>query len=270
MERSRLKTKGVPLQRSAPSDQEYRNAVEQYVDAILDPRRPWLKEFILVFGFPKIPTQWQIESGALAAKMREAISADYFVDEALFLALEQRDRKALITTFTKIAKARQLTHDELERLLLSVDSKELKKSIKALGDPFKTPPGPVPPTAGQYDHALKLSDDLHLLLLRLLQEQATGTTNTTQDIIQFIAKDFPGTVGLVIENLALLEDVLQDRHLQGKAKKTRTRARVLADALAGAVHLKLMPSTAREYLRAERYRRSRVRDKAAKTSPANS
>jgi hypothetical protein len=84
---------------SLPSDEEYQRFAEQFVDAVLDPRQPWLVQYLKVFGFPPVPTEEQIASGALAAKMRSAIegSSSFFVDEWIYEGLTKPDRQLILT-----------------------------------------------------------------------------------------------------------------------------------------------------------------------------
>ena len=179
---------------------EYQAFSEQFIDAILDPRQPWLIQYILAFGFPPIPTAEQIASGALAAMMREAIDASPFTIEWLYEALKNRDRETLIARFKEIANERGLTRDELSRLLACVDFKTLKMSIKGLSEPFKYRPGPTPPTERQYNEALSGAESLYPVLLKLINQQSTGTKNTIADTLNYLAKDFPKACKFLLDN----------------------------------------------------------------------
>lgn len=244
-------------QQSLPTDEDYLQFAERFIDAVLDPRQPWLVQYILAFGFPPVPTWYQIDSGALASKMRQALDAEHWnVDEWLYDALQTGDRKTLIAYFTEEATERKLTTDELSRLLACTDFKQLKKSLKGLAKPFKFRPGPTPPIERQYDEALKCAERLYPLLLEFLHEQGRGTANTPREIINYLAKDFPESSKFLLDNLSVLEACIRDKRLFKKAKtRTYARAHVLADAIAGSVHLGRRTSTAVEYLRTERRKR---------------
>jgi len=240
-------------QESAATEQEYREFAERFTDAVLDPRQPWLVQYVFVHGFPPVPTKEQINSGALAAKMWQAMDADSLIEEWLYNAIEAHDRKTLIAWFAEEAKAKELTKDELCRVLACANFKQLKKSLKELAEPFKFRPGPSPPTERQYGEALRRAESLHPVLLHLLHEQSRQTANTLPEILNYLAKDFPDASTFLLHNLSLVEACLRDQHLLGKAKtRAQARARVLADAIAGAVHLARKPSTAFEYLRTHR------------------
>ncbi len=141
--------------RLLPTDEDYRQFAEEFVDDALDPRKPWVARYIMVFGFPPVPTEEDIASGGLAAKIRSAIASDSFlVEEWIYEGLNRPDRQILVDGFKKRAEERQLTKDELSRLLACGDFKTVKRSIKGFTDPFKFRPGPTPPTERQYDEAL--------------------------------------------------------------------------------------------------------------------
>jgi hypothetical protein len=238
------------------TDAEYQHFSEQFVDAVLDPRQPWLVQYILANGFPPVPTKWQLSSGVLAVKMHDAIEQGFFVEEWLHAALMKPDRQKLVDWFQETAKERELTADELSRLLACADFKTLKNSLKALSGPFRFRPGPTPPSKRQFDEALNQAKFLRPALLMLLNQQSMGTKNTTEEILKYLAKDFPEGCAFLIGHISKLEQCLKDQSLLKKAKtRPLARAGVLADAMAGSIHLDREFSTAIEYLRAERRRR---------------
>ena len=107
------------------------------MDAILDPRQPWLGQYIQAFGFPRVPTEDQISSGALAAKMRSAIegSSSFLIDEWIGEGLTKPNRKQLVDGFKEGAKQRELTKEELSRLLAWMHVQRSEKSRNCLTDP---------------------------------------------------------------------------------------------------------------------------------------
>jgi hypothetical protein len=242
--------------RVLPSDEQYQEFATRFVDAILDPRQPWLCQYILVNGFPPVPSWDQIGSGALAVKMREAIDTSFLAEEWLYAAIDKNDRETLVARFSETAKQRELTKDELSRLLACTDFKQLKKSLKGLAKPFKFRPGPSRPTPGQYDKALRYAEILHPALLQLLDQQSKRTSNGPREILTYLAKDFPEACAFLLDNLTVLGSCLRDESLLTRAKtRVGARARVLADAVAGSIHLERRPTTALEYVRTERRKR---------------
>ena len=241
---------------SDPTTEDYQRFAEDFTDAVLDPRQPWLIEYIMAFGFPPIPSEEQLSSGALAVKMHVAIEGGFLVDEERYEALMKPDRQKLVDGFRDEAMARKLTLDELSRLLASANFKALKKSLKALGEPFKFRPGPTPPSKRQFDEALRQSEVLQPALLKFLNQQSSGTTHSTREILRFLSKDCPEGCKFLIENISRVEKCLKNPGLAQKAKtRPLARAQVLADAMAGSVCLNRQFTTAVEYIRAERRRR---------------
>jgi len=247
---------------SRVADKEYQHAAEVFVDALLDPRKAWLTRWVLVkksrYRFLPIPSWEQLEDGSLAASLFQTWNGDILIEEWLHNALTNNDRDTLIRWFIEEAKERELTKDELSRLLACTDIKNVKRSLRGLAEPFKFQPGPSPPTRGQYDAALELASTLQPAIFSFLQQASIGTKNTTADIVRFISKDFPKQCEFLIANLSVLEACLRDNRLKQRAKAIRARSRVLADAIAGSVNLNRKPSTAAEYLSAERHRRRKA------------
>jgi hypothetical protein len=188
--------------------------------------------------------------------MRQAIDADKLIDEWLYDAINTRDRQTLVTRFAAAARQKGLDKDQLARLLACTNFKQLKKSIKGLAEPFKFRPGPQAPTQCQYDEALTRADSLERILLQFLHEQSRKTSNSPREILNYLAKDFREAANFLLKNLSVLEACLRSEYLLQKAKtRPHARARLLADAVAGSVHLGRKPSTAVEYLRSERRKR---------------
>src|SRR5437868_2408626 len=107
------------------TDEQYQRAAEAFVDALLDPRKPWLVRWVLyrkTFDkFLPIPSQQQIQDGSLAAAIYQGWDADYIADEWFHDALIGKDRNALVSWFIEEARVRELTSDELSRLLACTD-----------------------------------------------------------------------------------------------------------------------------------------------------
>jgi hypothetical protein len=242
-----------------PTEAEYQRFAEEFADAALDPRKPWVAQYIMVFGFPPVPTEEDIASGGLAAKIRRAIANySFLVEEWIHDGLAKPDRQILVDGFKERAKERQLTKDELSRLLACGDSKTVKRSLKGFGEPFKFRTGPAPPTERQYNEALAQAEVLVPALLKLLTQESVGTTHSVRDNLRYLAKDLPKACKFLLENIHRLEQCLEDPNVLAKAKtRPDARARAVADAIAGSVYLNRKFTTALEYLRIERRRRDK-------------
>ena len=243
--------------------EQYQRAAEIFVEALLDPRKIWLQRWVVYkksfHQFVPIRTWGQIEDGSLAGALYQGTNGDIFIEERFYNALIEKDRDTLVASFKKELQDQELTTDELARFLAITDIKNVKRSLKRIAELFKFQPGPSPPTRAQYDAALQLATALKPAIHRFLQQKSSGTKNTSSEIVRFMSKDFPQPCKVLRANLQILEACLADNRLNQRAKGIGARSRLLADAVAGSVHLKRKPSTAAEYLSAERRRRTKSR-----------
>src|SRR5438309_9051995 len=95
-----------------PTEQEYQSFAERFVDMVLDPRQPWLINYLLVGGFEMIPTEEEIKSGEFAYRVLTLIRQDWMVEQWLGNALFQRDRRKLVPWIKKRTIKSKLTKDE--------------------------------------------------------------------------------------------------------------------------------------------------------------
>ena len=129
--------------RSPATDAQYQRFAEQFLDSVLDQRRPWLFWYLWRFGFPPVPSEKNIESGDLAIKIHEALTNDWMVPEWFGEALLQRNKEQLVPWAKEEAKVRQLTPAQMARLLDSTTREALKRSLKGLVATFSFRRGPL-------------------------------------------------------------------------------------------------------------------------------
>jgi hypothetical protein len=232
----------------------YQQFAEQFIDAVLDPGRPWLVEYVLTFGFPPIPTQQDIESGRLAIKMHEAVTSGWFVEAWFGELVLERNKEKLVPWAKQQAKERKLTKDEMARLLDSLKSEKLKQSLKGLRDSFRFRRGPAPRVAqDQYKALLKTADLLRPAISKLLVE-LSSTSHTLQEILKYMQKDYSTACAFLLRHEFRLAEALRDPKLLERAQKRRAaRAGVIASAMAGCDY-KLAFSTSIERVREARRR----------------
>lgn len=243
---------------SVATDEDYQRFAEQFADDALDPRKPWVAQCIMVFGFPlPVPTEEHIASGALIKKIHTArTSTDAFMDEWIYEGLTHPDRNLLVHEFRERVKQQRLTKDELIRLLAYGNLNSLKRSLASLRESFKFRPGPAPPTQHQYEEALRQSDVLVPALLTLDRQLSIGTSHSLKQNLKYLSKDFPEACQFLLENSDVLRESLDDPKVMARGKtRPNARARALADAIAGSVYLNRKSSTAIESLRKERKKR---------------
>ncbi len=238
------------------TDAEYLRFAEQFTDAVLDRQRPWLFWYVWRFGFPPVPTEENIERGDLAIKIHEALTSDWIVPEWLGEALLKANKEQLVPWAKEEAKKRQLTPDQMARLLTSTTREALKRSLKGLRDTFSFRRGPRPYiTHGQYPQLLTTAELLRPAISKLLAEQSS-TSHTIPEILKYLQKDYPDACKFLMRHRSKLEAALNDPKLFSRARKRRAaRAGVIANALAGSDY-NLAFSTSLERVREAQRRKS--------------
>ncbi len=222
-------------QRRLPATQaEYQQFAEQFIDAVLDPVRPWLVEYLLKREFPPVPSEDDIASGRLAIKIHEAISLDKLGPWWLFEALRQGNRKELVPWAKREAMDRRLTKDEMTRQLDSTKSETLKRSLKGFRATFRFRRGPKPQIhRDDYVILLATAEFLRPAISKLLAER-DSTTRTLREILTYLQKDHPEACKFLMRHEMTLETCLADPKLLRRARRRpAARARVIANAMAG-------------------------------------
>ncbi len=223
--------------RSNVSDSEYQHFAEKFTDMILDPKRSWLIEYLLARGFDRVPTWEELKSEDFAFAVRDRLRGDSWLWETSFFeALRSRDREQLVPNFKESAVKGGLTHDHLERLLAVGNTATIKDSLRKFGGRFTTQRGPkarLP--VWRYSELLTIADLLRPAIQKLLG-LLENTSRTVPETLQFLQKDYPAACEFLLQRTSTLQQALVDPKLLRRAKKVASRARVLADAMAGTDH----------------------------------
>jgi len=244
------------------SEAEYQRFAEQFIDGVLDPRQPWLVEYVLAGGFSRIPTYEEIESGDLALSILGRLGGDWLAEKWKADALFARDRPPLVAWIKKVTSDQKRTKDEMSRLLACVNSKVLKRSRKALLRKLALSPGAtLKLPSDQYSVILEAAALLEPAILKLLT--LPKTSRSLGEALDYLKKDHPQACNFLSHHIGQFQQALADPSLLQRAKKNiKGRSRVLAEAMAGADH-DLTFSTSRERVR-------RARKLADATSDKNS
>jgi len=234
------------------SDAEYQRFAEQFVDCILDPRQPWLVQYVLTGGFSTIPTDEELSSGKFAFKMLTLLERDSELWEAwLYEAFTSGDRAAVLAWVHERSIECKLTRDQMRRLLACGNSTVLRRSLKKLGKTFTFHSGakrklPV----GQHLRLLEIAHLLEPAILKLIS--FPKTSRTLADTLCYLEQDHHKACEFLSRHTTRLQQALDDPKLLERAKKDLpARARVLAEALAGSDY-ELTFSTSREDIRQAR------------------
>jgi len=230
------------------TDEEYQRFAEQFIDAVLDPVRPWLVEYVLMREFPPVPNEEHIASGSFAVKVYEAIYFEKMGPWWLYEALDKRDRETLVAWAKREAIKRRLTKDEIKRQIDSTKSETLKRSLKGFHATFRFRRGPKP-QVNREDYATLVitAEFLRPAILKLLVE-LDSTTHTLRDILTYLQKDHPEACKFLMRHETTLEKCLADQKLLARAHKPAARSRLLAYAMAGCEY-RLAPTTSIERVR---------------------
>lgn len=102
-----------------------------------------------------------------------------------------------------------------------------------------------------YPEIAKMGERLAPVCELVVREQARKTKRTVPQILDFLAIDYPEEVSFLLKHLPRFEAVLKNKNLAKRATKTESRARIMADAMAGA-DFNLRPRTSLERARTGR------------------
>jgi hypothetical protein len=231
---------------------EYQRFAEQFADCILDPKQPWLSRFVATGGFANIPTQEEVASGKFALKMLGSFERETDLFEvSVYEALTKPDRRALAAWILERSIACKLTKDQMSRLLACGNSTVLRESLKALGRRFTFQPGAKPKLRLEHYHLVReIAELLQPAILKYLK--IPKTSRTLPETLRYLKKDFPKACEFLSRNIRQFQQALDDPILLQRAKKNAgSRAKILADAMAGSdYHLSF--STSRERVRRAR------------------
>lgn len=245
---------GHELRSKVRAGVEYQRFAEQFADCILDPRQPWLIDFVLNNGFADIPTEKEISSGRFALRVLKSFKQEPagLIEVSAYEALTKPDPAALAAWILRQSIECKLTKDQMSRLLECGTSAVVRNSLKALGKTFNSEPGAKPKLPlEQYPALLKTAEMLQPAILKFLV--VPKTSRTVGETLSYLEKDYPQACEFLSRHLHRFQQALADPTLLQRAKKNVVgRARVLAEAMAGA-NYQLSFSTSRERVRRARY-----------------
>ena len=219
---------------------EYQRFAEQFVDLIVDPKRPWLVRYIVTGGLDRIPTDEEIDSGDFALRVLNRIrrleqEGTEIIEASLYEALSDGDKDFLVPYTRKWAKKAGFSREELRMLLKMGKSSSLRQSFKKLNSKFAFRSGgktKIPHS--QLGKILSRAEQLRPAIEKILQEQFSDTSHTLEEILGYCRKDFPEACDFLTLHIQRFRQAFNHNRVVSRAKtRISARAGVLADAMAG-------------------------------------
>jgi hypothetical protein len=214
-----------------PSDAEYTKFAEKFVDLMIHPDHPWLLHYFLAGGFTVFPQSIQ----ELAVDIiREAQRGEFLVLKELADAAEARDRRRLIPLVKSSLVDTNPSSKSMDAILRALRPSALRGAIRELECIFKLQRGPNPKIPiHKYPELATRSDMLKPIIERLLLELKSATKVPISEFLKLWKIDHPEGCNFLLCHLSRLQQAMADPSLLKRGTKIKSRARVLADALAG-------------------------------------
>lgn len=227
----RKKTPKNRDQETAPSEAEYTQFAEKFVDLMINPDHPWLLHYFLSGGFTFPPQSTQ----ELAVDIiREAQRGDFLVLKELADAAEARDREKLISLVKSSLAETKPSSESMDQVLRNLRPSALRGAIQELEGMFKLHRGRNPkiPTH-KFPELAARSDILTPIIEKVLLELKSGTKIPVTEFLKLWKVDHPEGCTFLLRYISRLQQAMDDPSLLKSATKIKSRARVLADAMAG-------------------------------------
>ena len=127
------------------------------------------------------------------------------------------------------------TYDQAQRLL-HLDPRALwRKGLVEAAEPFKGERGiPAKIETTEYVDLAAWSDQLAPACKKILVDVEATPARSLTVIVEGCRKEYPDTGTFLLRHIEQLESAMKDPELLNRVKKINTRARLLADAMAGA------------------------------------
>ena len=218
-------------QDTRPSDSEYTQFAEKFVDLMIHPDHPWLLHYFLAGGFSFAPQSTQ----ELALDIiREVQRGEFLVLKELADAAEARDREKLIVLVKSSLAETTPSAETMDAVLRALRPSALRGAVRELESMFKLRRGPNPKIPMQkFPELAARSDILAPIIEKLLLELKSGTKVPVAEFLKLWKIDHPEGCTFLLHYLSRLQRALVDPSLLKRASKIKSRARVLADAMAG-------------------------------------
>ena len=203
---------------------------EQFVDRLLSPEGAWFRKMYLVGLQDPVRLKSFMKGIGLSTK---SFSPSFV--KRLHGALQRKDRKALLSLWKSICDQDPPSRGFPEAFLRLSRKRAWRGAMLQIADKLKGEPGferKIKPE--EYGSVASLGEELAPVILKLLKELESGTCRTVRELLEFWSKDKPRECEFLIRHIDRLDSVMRDETLLNRAKRLPARARLIADAMAGA------------------------------------
>lgn len=210
--------------------QEIDSFAESIVDLLLSPGGAWFREIFLSGVQNPNLLKLFLEQAGLRAD-----SFTFSFAKRFYPALQKRDREALIALLKSGFQHDPPDRDFPEAFSRLADKRTWRGGILKLADEFKGRAGfQSKITPDDYASLAQLGEELAPVILKLLNELESRTRHSVEELIIFWSKDYPKPCEFLLKHIERLNSAIEDQELLSRAKRLSTRARLIADATAGA------------------------------------
>ena len=152
-------------------------------------------------------------------------------------ALEKKDRQKLVSLLAKTDFLKNPPTSEQADKLRTLDfGVIMRKALQEAARQFTAKRGRKPKARRlDYRKIGMWGDKLYPVCLRLLTELRFETPNhSVRELLEHLKQDHPEACNFLLRHLARCESTLKDKRLLKRAIRIESRARLLADGMAGA------------------------------------
>ncbi|MBZ5492190.1 MAG: hypothetical protein LAO76_14765 [Acidobacteriia bacterium] len=165
------------------------------------------------WGMPEIPEQARID---------------------LLRCIETNDKVSLKSWLVKLESRDGMTREQAKALFSLFDLSPLRKILLDLAETFKGTQGRQPKLKlADYPRLIQVADSLSPLIGKILSQLEQSTKKTALETVMFWQADHPEAAGFLLSYYKQFELALHDATLKRRSKRPATRAKLLAEAMAG-------------------------------------
>jgi hypothetical protein len=220
------------------------NAAKTWTDMLFDPGKSWYRELALTGMdlFLRNPGTYETARSRLPQEAYPFPPALVTLEDRVKLrtALQRRQRNRVFELLkghlVKDPPDRESFRKWFEVMQATANPLVLRKTFLAAADEFKGSQGRQKKIRIDQRFEIASFADEHLtpLILEVLEDQERGTSYSLRELLEIKKRDHPRASTFLLRHLKLFEQALLNQKLLERGKHPRTRAQVLAEAMAGA------------------------------------